>query len=130
MLDQPIKSAFLTDFGTLFDPPAIQHHHRHGETTIAGAPPARRPIGSALLFECAVAQKGDKALARQWHVDILKAGESKIPAFRQPASCIRIDVATERHTGAAIGGDRIAVKVVDEPGKAYFTAIIASLLRG
>ena len=64
-----------------FDPAAVQHHDGYGEAAVAGPPPARRPVGPTLLFKRPVAQKGDKALARQRHVDILETGKAKIPAL-------------------------------------------------
>ena len=78
---KPFSPAFLADFGSLLNPPAIEDHDRHRQTAIFGSPPARRPVGPALFFKCAVTQKGNKALSRQRHMDILEFGKAQIAAF-------------------------------------------------
>ena len=128
VLDEPVKAAFLTDLGTLFDPPAVEHHDRYGEAAIACAPPSGRPVGPALLFKRSVTQEGDQALAWQGHVDILQAGEAKIAAFRQAARGMRIDMTAKWNRRAAFRRDCIAVEVADEGRQTRFGAIITSAL--
>src|SRR3546814_14486440 len=80
----------------LLDPPAIEDHHGKGKAAIFRAPPARSPIGAALFLERPVAQKGDEALTRQWHMDILHLGKAQIAALGDRAVRVRPGMATKR----------------------------------
>src|SRR3546814_11926317 len=76
-----------------------------------------------------VAQKGDEALTRQWHMDILHLGKAQIAALGDRAGRVRPGMATKRDRCGPIGGDRIGIKVRGETREAGLASVIASLLR-
>src|SRR3546814_12295727 len=86
---------------------------------------------SDLLFlERPVAQKGDEALTRQWHMDILHLGKAQIAALGDRAGRVRPGMATQRDRCGPIGGDRIGIKVRGEKGEARIASVRAEELRG
>src|SRR5690606_27494470 len=95
---------------------------------VFGAPPARGPVLAALLLERAVAEEGDQALARERHVHVLQPGEAEVAAFADRAGRVRPGMAAQRHGGPAVGVDRVAVEIGDQPRQAFGAAVVAAAL--
>ena len=128
VLGHPGGTALLHDLRALLDAPAIEDHHRHRQPAILGPPPAWRPVRTALLLEGTVTEKGHQALARQRHVHVLQAGETKIAALAHRTGRVRPGMAAQRHGRHALGIDGVGVEIADQPGQPGRTAVIAALL--
>ncbi len=111
MLGKPGGAALLRHRRALIDAAAVLDHDRRHEPGIFRAPPARCPIAAALLFECAVREKGDEALTRQRHVDVLQFGEPQIPTFRQASGCMDVHVASQRRILAPLLAQPVRIKI-------------------
>jgi hypothetical protein len=117
VLPEPVRAARLTHRRALIDAAAVGDHDRCDQSTILCAPPARRPVRTALFLEGAIAEKSHQALARQRHVYILQTGEAEVTALHDAAGRMCIDVAAERRRGPPLGIDGVTVEIVDQRGE-------------
>ena len=128
VLGQPGRTALLHDLGALLDAPTVEDHHRNGQAAVLGAPPARRPVGAALLLERAVAEEGHQALARQRRVHVLQPGEAEVAALGNRAGGVRPGVAAQRHGGQALAIDGVGVEIADQARQPRLAAVVAPAL--
>ena len=118
-----------TQFGALFDAPAVGNHDRHHGATVLGAPPAGDPVTTALFLGSAVREEGHQGLSRQGHVGILEFGKTQVTTFENATGGVRIDMAAKRGCHAAIRLLPVAVEIGHQGGKPVGPAITFCLFR-
>ena len=129
MRAEPIGAALLRDLGSLLDTTSVEDHDWDNEAAIFCAPPARGPIAAALLFKRPVTEKRDDALALERHVHVFEFSEAEIAAFGNSSCRMRIDMAADRSSRAAIGADRIGIEVRGQARETLLGSRVTALLR-